>query len=89
MIYMIKVLHWVLGILAALSLALSVIFKLIYNFARVIVFTTTPRALLLFAATCCLASIALSMIELSCKAKAAPETPAAKPEGESAGGGEV
>mgnify|MGYP001121403204 CR=1 FL=1 len=85
MIKVIKILHWILGILAGLSLLVGVIFKLIYNISRAIVFSTTPRACLLFTATCCLASIALSMIEMSCKGKGAPETPAAKPEGESTG----
>ena len=65
---MIKVLQWVLGVIAALSLALGVIFKL----ASVVVLTAAPIAFLRFTATCCLASIALSMIELSSKSKGAP-----------------
>lgn len=77
----IKVLQWILGIAAALSLVLGVIFKL----ANVVVLTAAPISFLRFTITCCIASIALSMIEVPCKLKGTPETPAAKPEGESAG----
>lgn len=66
---MIKVLHWILGISAALGLILSVIFKVIYGLAQVTVFTITARGGLLFTATCCLASIALSLFELSSKSR--------------------
>ena len=58
-----KVLHWILGISAGLSLILGVIFKL----ARVVVLYTRPMSFFKFTAVCCLASIALSMIELSRK----------------------
>lgn len=75
-----KVLQRILGIAAALSLVLGVIFKL----ANVVVLTAAPISFLRFTAICCLASIALSMIKVSCKLKGA-ETPTAKPEGESAG----
>lgn len=60
---MIKVLQWILGIVAGLSLILGVIFKL----AHIVVLTAAPISFLRFTATCCLASIALSMIELSRK----------------------
>lgn len=82
---MIRILHWILGIAAGLSLVLGVIFKLIYSIGGVVVFSTSPRACLLFTATCCLASIALSMIELSSKSEGT-KTLVAGSEGESIGG---
>jgi hypothetical protein len=56
-----EVLHWVLGILAVLSLILGVIFKLIgvYN-----IYTATPLSFLRLASICCLGSMALSLREL-------------------------
>jgi len=74
-----EVLQWILGIVAALSLILGVIFKI----AGVVVLTAHPSSFLWFTVTCCLASIALSMLKISCKHKGAPEAPAAKPEGKS------
>ncbi len=64
---MIKVLNRVLVIAAALSFILGIIFKLIYVFAKTFVLNTTPSALFQFTAICCLASIALSLIEISGK----------------------
>jgi hypothetical protein len=66
---MIRILQWILGVSAGLSLVFSVIFKLIFNTTRSIIFSTTPSAFLQFTATCCLASIALSMIQLSSRPK--------------------
>ena len=66
---MIKLLQWILGIAAGLSLVLGVVFKLVYGFSRTFVFRTTPGAFLQFTITCCLASIALSLIKLSGSSK--------------------
>lgn len=70
---MIKVLQLILGVAAGLSLVLSVIFKLVYNFSGKFVFHTTPEAFFQFTIVCCLASIALSLVELSSKHKDAPK----------------
>ena len=60
---MIKMLHWILGIAAGLSLVLGVIFKLF----GVTILTAQPSTFLRFTFTCCLASMALSLIDLSGK----------------------
>ena len=68
-----KGLQWVLGIVAALSLVMGVIFKLVYSFAGRYVLRTTPGAFLQFAMVCILASIALSLIEIAYKRKGVQE----------------
>ena len=62
-----KGLQWVLGIIAALSLVMGVILKLVYGFAGRYVLRATPSAFLRFAMVCILASIALSLIEIAYK----------------------
>ncbi len=62
---MMKTLHWILGIGGGLSLILGVIFKL----AGIVVLRAPPGSFLRFTAVCCLASIALSLIELSSNKK--------------------
>ena len=62
---MMKALHWILGISGGLSLIVGVIFKL----AGFVVRNAPPGSFLRFTATCCLASIALSLIELSSNRK--------------------
>ncbi len=60
---MIRMLQWVLGISAGLGLILGIIFKL----ARVVVLNVGSVTFRNLTVTCCLASIALSLIELSNK----------------------
>ncbi len=60
---MVKNLQWILGISAALSLVLGVIFKLF----GVIVLNTGPPSFIKFTVTCSLASMALSLVDLSSK----------------------
>jgi len=62
-----KILHWILGISAALSLIIGVIFRIVHIFTGTYILGMAPGSLLIFTITCCLASIALSMIELTCK----------------------
>jgi len=64
---MIKSLNRVLIVAGALGFILGIVFKLIYIFSRTYVLNTTPSALFQFTAICCLASIALSLIEISGK----------------------
>ena len=61
-------LHWILGIGAGLSLVLGMIFKLVFALAGRVI-PISPGAFLRFTAVCCIASIALSMIEISGKLK--------------------
>ena len=65
---MIKMLQWILGIAAALSLILAIIFRL----ANTYVLTIGPITFFRFTIACCLASIALSLIELSSKCNIPP-----------------
>ena len=67
---MIKALHWVLGIAAGLSLVLGVVFRLF----DVVIFNMGRLAFLQFTATCSLASMALSLVDLSSK----PNAPSGK-----------
>ena len=62
---MIEKLHWILGIGGGISLILAVIFKIV----NVYVLTATPRTFFRFTVVCCLASIALSLIDLSSSLK--------------------
>ena len=66
---MIKLLNGILGIAGALGFILGIVFKLVYIFSRTYVLNTTPSALFQFTAICCLASIALSLIEISRKVR--------------------
>ena len=61
-------LHWILGIGAGLSLVLAMVFKLVFALAGQVI-QVGPGAFLRFTAVCCLASIALSMVEISGKLK--------------------
>ena len=63
MIRMIKVLQWILGVTAGLSLIVAVIFKVTHTYILLANSTTFVRLTI----TCCLASIALSLIELTNK----------------------
>ena len=63
----IMVFHWILGIAAGLSLILGVVFKIVYGFSKTFVFSVEPVSFLQFTAVCCLASVALSMVDLSRK----------------------
>lgn len=65
---MIRKLHWILGIGAGLSLVLGMVFKLVFALAGRVI-QVSPGAFLRFTAVCCIASIALSMIEISGKLK--------------------
>lgn len=58
--------QWVLGVMAALSLIVGVISKIVYVFSLTTFPNTSPMAFLWFTATCALASIALSLIKM-CK----------------------
>ncbi len=62
---MMKKLHWILGIGGGMSLILAVIFKIV----NVSILTATPRTFFRFTVVCCLASIALSLIDLSSNLK--------------------
>ena len=63
---MTKWLQWILGIAAALGVVLAIIFKL----TRTYVYSVGSPTIFKFIVVCCLASIALSLIELSSKCKA-------------------
>ena len=65
---MIKMLQWILGVAAALGLVLAIIFRL----ARAYPLTVGPPTLFRFTVACCLASIALSLVELSSKCNVPP-----------------
>jgi len=61
-----KITQWVLGISAALSLVIGVINRFILFFSGYCIPSVSSITFLRFTATCALASIALSLIEL-CK----------------------
>ncbi|MEK7396538.1 MAG: hypothetical protein AAB116_06340 [Candidatus Poribacteria bacterium] len=60
-----RITQWILGILAALSLIVGVISKIVYIFAQNLFPATSPMAFLIFTSTCALSSIALSLIKIS------------------------
>jgi arginine exporter protein ArgO len=60
-----KITQWVLGISAALSLIVAVIYKIVYVFSQGLLPYTSPTAFLVFTATCSLASIALSLLNIA------------------------
>jgi hypothetical protein len=61
-----RITQWILGILAALSLIVGVISKIVYILTQSLFpSSTSPMAFLIFASTCALASIALSLIKIS------------------------
>lgn len=58
--------QWILGVIAALSLIVGIIIKIIYTFTLTTISNIRPMDFLCFTATCALASIALSLIKM-CK----------------------
>jgi hypothetical protein len=62
---MIKVLHWILGISGSISLILAAILKMV----NVVILHAGPQTFFEFTIACGLASIALSLIDLSSNLK--------------------
>jgi len=56
--------QWVLGIVATLSLIVSVVYKFFYMFSQALLPNTSPMGFLWLSASCALVSIALSLIKI-------------------------
>jgi len=56
--------QWVLGIVASLSLLISIVYKFVYMFSQALLPYTSPMGFLWLAASCAMVSIALSLIKI-------------------------